>query len=207
MKNSLQEIPFWIVAIFLVVFALFFKPFEKFWTDIFANFLGSFLALLIGIPIAIFVNDEFQKRLNSKNLEDSNKKEKELLTLILEELNWNKARLAERIELKNSNSIELSLNRLKSHFFYSLQNSGLLAFIKNPILLNSLVSTYFVIDNLKSIEYHCYKAVHSATVRDTDGISVGEKTLKESYTYYELLGSSISMSISKINERLNELNK
>lgn len=201
MKNSrnIFEVFFWTIAVLLVAKGLWLKvsTATTFWNDVHSNFLGSFLAVLIGIPVVLFTNDAFHRKVKLQENKQKAKKSVEIISLLKEELDWNNKRLQERITSKNSGKAVLQTDKFKNDFFNAIQSSGQIEYIDNPTLLNRIVSVYFVLNILKSMEDLCYQTMRTSSLYFGDK-TAGQVTLEDSYAYYNLLSSSLVETFKEI---------
>jgi hypothetical protein len=125
----------------------------EFWKNFLSNLLATFLGLIIGIPVALWINRFQQKATEvSENkridLETSTRKEK-ILNLIKAELEFNE----EIFSTRNNDEIYISgldTYKFKLETWGSISDGGEIQWIQNLDLLNAVSLAYYAIRRLMS---------------------------------------------------------
>lgn len=108
----------------------------SFWKDFLSNSLATFLGALIGIPVALWINNYQGRR------EEAERKNK-ILHLLTQELLMNFGALAhwKKRDEKISNAAELHVF-LKTEYWKAFSDGGELQWIKDPVLLSEIAEAY-----------------------------------------------------------------
>lgn len=192
---------------FIYVFCLW--PDRSFWDNAMGNMLATVLALIAGIPLALWIDrlvksrEEHQKHLTDRQ------REKELLGLIKEELNFSYNSLF--LKGKKSNKTSVTIQPLKSDLWDSLISSEETKYIENPILLNRISSAYYVLKIVKNIEEQAYVALRTSAIVFTlpDGTkkNAAQLLLEDARTFDALFEDSMKKALKMTDERLLVLDK
>jgi len=168
---------------------------------------SSFLVLILGIPIALWVDRKIVKQQQRKDFHRERLKEEEILKLVLEELNFSLNSLF--LKGKKGNVKSLIIQPLKSSLWGSLASGGDLKYIAPPSLLNRISSAYYVLNIVKDIEKQAFLALRSATVTSIDSegkkVTSFELLLVDARRFDRLFEDSLNEAIKAIEIRLVEL--
>jgi len=192
-----------LVVVLLVPFAYiyFYNPTREFWDNAIGNLLATVLALVAGIPVALWIDRFIKRREEKEKYSLERKREKELLELVKEELDFSSARLNDRSKDKGS----LPIQPLKTDLWEAASSSGAIHLIENPKLLNRIASAYYVLKTVKRIEEECHKALRGATVTFSDGTTATQRLLTDARGFDNLLSESIEEALKLIDHRIKEL--
>ena len=196
----------WIILIpFVYVFCLW--PDKSFWDNAMGNMLATVLALIAGIPIALWIDRLAKSREEHQKYLTDRKREKELLGLIKEELYFSYDSLF--LKGKKGNKISVTIQPLKSDLWDSLISSEETKYIEDPNLLNRIASAYYVLKIVKRIEEQAYVALRTSAIVFTlpDGTkkNAAQLLLEDVRTFDSLFEDSIKEALKMINKRLKKL--
>ena len=177
---------------------------QDFWDNAMGNILATVLALIAGIPIALWIDrliksrEEYQKHL------DERKREKEILQLIYEELDFSYNSLF--LKSMKGNSLSITIQPLKSDLWETLISSKETKYIESPSLLNRISSAYYVLKIVKNIQEQAYIALRTSALvfKEKDGAksNSAQKLLKDARVSDDLFERSMKEALRMINERL-----
>jgi hypothetical protein len=198
-----------LVILFPFVYIYLFRPNSDFWDSTMSNLLATGLALIAGIPIALWIDRKIKSKEEIGKYNEERRRELQILKLVQEELDFSLNSLF--LPTRKGNLNTLNKQPLKSDLWNAFIAGEEIKFIENPKLLNRIVSAYYVLNIVRNIEMQAYKALRFATVysKQPDG---SEKTsaqlLIEDARYFdELFEVSLNEALKMINERLSELKK
>jgi len=155
--------------------------------DFEANWLATFLGLMVGIPLARWVGS-YQERSTEKE------RKGKILLVLKDELNGNLVKLKE-----HQDSIDKKMNAsilsgvLKDESWQAFSNGGELEWIKDPILISKLSDAYNVIRNIRLFSDRFFSITQFRTT--------GTQTMVENHIWKALEEATI-YSFSIINESL-----
>lgn len=197
-----------IIAI-LFVYVICSRPDQLFWSNAMGNMLATVLALIAGIPIALWIDRLVKSREEHQRYVTDRKREGELLQLIREELDFSYKSLF--LAGKKGNKTSMTIQPLKSDLWNSLISSEETKYIEEPSLLNRITSAYYVLNVIKKIEEQAYIALRTSAVSFTspNGTKKGAAQLliEDARTFDELFENSVLEAIKMIDERLKKLKK
>lgn len=200
-----------LVIILIIPFAYiyFMHPEKEFWDNLMGNMLATVLALIAGIPIALGINrlaqthEENQKQLNAR------KKEKDILSLINEELDFSYNSLF--LKGKKGNLISITTQPLKSSLWEALISSEDIKFIEDPKLLNRISSAYYSLKIIQNIEWQAHIALRTSAIIFTapDGTknTAAQLLLKDARFFDIMFEDNLKKALRVIKERLIVLKK
>lgn len=170
------------------------------------NMLATVLALIAGIPIALGI-DRFSKVSKEKErFRNDRKKEKEILTLLDEELTYS---LSLFHNGKKGVTISLTIEPLKLELWTTLISSEDTKYIDDPILLNTISTAYHFLRTIKRIEEQAHIALRTSAVSFTlqDGSKKGaaQMLLEDARRFDKQLENGINAAINKIKVRITKL--
>ena len=166
LKQKYYLLPFLILFLIPATYSLSRAGNQNYWDGAIGNWLATMLGVIGGIPIALEVNRFITEIDDQKKRKVEKDKEKAILLLVKEELDFNLSRLNDR----KGNISSLPLHPFKTDLWDALSDSGEIKFINSSSLLNRITSAYHIIKIVKKTEEQCYIAMRSATV------SFGNKT-------------------------------
>lgn len=204
------------VLIFIVVlatpfvYALYFAKTEKsFWDNAMGNMLATIIALIAGIPTALWVDRRIRSGEESRKYISDRRREKNLLELIKEELEFSYKSLF--LSGKKGNKTSITIKPLKSDLWDALVSSDETKYIEEPNLLNRITSAYYVLKIVKNIEKQAYLALRTSAIRFTlpDGTkkNSAQLLLEDARNFDSLFETSISEALQMINKRIIKLKK
>lgn len=200
-----------LLAIIAIPFVYIFFPWpiKSFWDNMMGNMLSTVLALIGGIPIALWINrfsqtyEENQKQLNNR------KREIDILQLIKEELDFSYNSLF--LNGKKGNSTSITTQPLKSSLWEALISSEDTKYIKDPKLLNQISSAYYVLKIIQNIEWQAHIALRTSAITFTSLKGVqstsAQLLLQDARNFDVLFENNIKEALRVINGRLIELKK
>ncbi|MCK5413281.1 MAG: hypothetical protein KAI57_02795 [Candidatus Pacebacteria bacterium] len=197
-----------ILLIFAVVILFFvYKYLKCLNPDFLENLFATSLALIAGIPIALWIDRHIKAgEENKKNLDDR-KREMEILKLIREELNFSCSSIY--LKKMKSNLLSVEVQSLKSDLWEALISSGEIKYIKLPELLNRISSAYYVLKMVKNIQEQAYTVsiTSSVIITKSDGTKCKPETelLLDARRFDDLFESSVQEALKMIDERLSKL--
>lgn len=160
-KQKFYLLPFLALLLFPIIYSLYKLTNQNYWDGAVGNWLATMLGVIGGIPIALEVNRLIADTDDRKKRKAEKDKEKAMLLLVKEELNFNLSRLKDR----KGNTSLLPLHPFKTDLWDALSDSGEIKFINSPALLNRITSAYHIIKIVKRTEEECYKAMRGATIQ------------------------------------------
>ncbi len=212
-KNYLGEkLLFAILIVILLspfIYIFKFHPGSGFWDNAVGNLLATVLALVAGIPVALLIDRSARKKDDDDKFKIDRLKEKEILTLVKEELNFNLNSLF--LPGKKNNTGTMTIQPLKSDLWDALVASEGIKQVESPHLLNRVTSAYYVLKVIKNIEYQAFIALRTSAIVFTD--SQGKKAnaaqllLQDARTFDVLFENSLREALKMIDERIDELKK
>lgn len=198
---------FWVPALFfllIIAFALFVKirkPGITFWDDAVVGIASTVIALVIGIPAALFTDRLVKRGELSEEYSLARKREKDLLLLVKEELEFDKRGLA----LRTRDPSKLPREPLKSDFWDLATTGNRVSVIDDPVLLNRVTSAYYRLRIVARIEHQAYLAARSPTVTFGSGTTAFSKLVEDARSFDQVLGAHIDEALRAIDQRLPQL--
>lgn len=195
-----------VVLIFLFVYLFLFSPDRDFWENAVSNLLATVLALIAGIPIALWIDRRIKQQEDREKFRLERLKEKEILTLIKEELSFSYSLF---LQGKKGNTTNMTIQSLKSDLWDALVASGDIKYIELPELLNGLTSVYYIVKMVKEIEKQAYIAYRTSALIfiNVDGKqqNAAQLILQDARLLDEAFEKSIKIVLEMINSRLEAL--
>lgn len=180
---------------------------QDFWDNTMGNMLATVLALIAGIPTALWIDRLIKFREEHQKHLDERKQEKEILQLIYEELDFSYNSLF--IKSMKGNSLSITIQPLKSDLWETLISSKEIKYIESPSLLNRISSAYYVLKIVKNIQEQAYIALRTSALvfTENDGTksNSAQKLLKDARVFDDLFEESIKEALRMINERLSKI--
>ena len=196
-----------LVAPFIYIYL--FCPNASFYENIMSNLLATGLALVAGIPVALWVDRRIKHGEDEVQYKMDRLREANLLGLIREELNFSYTSLF--LKGKKGNMESLTLQPLKSDLWDSFIAGEDIKYIEEPDLLNKITSAYYALKSVKNIEWQAYIAHHTSAITFTavNGTksNAAQRLLKDARTFDALFEKNIEEALKVINERINILKK
>lgn len=178
-----------------------------FWNNTMGNMLATVLALIAGIPIALWIDRLVKSREENKKYLEERKREKEILQLIYEELNFSYNSLF--LKSMKGNLSSITIQPLKSDLWETLISSRETKYIESPELLNRISSAYYVLRIVKNIQEQAYIALRTSALvfKEEDGTksNSAQKLLKDARQFDDLFEKSTKEALKMINERLSKI--
>lgn len=201
---------FIIILTMLFIYALCFAKIEKsFWDNAMGNILTTIIALIAGIPTALWVDRRIKSGEENRKYISDRKREKNLLELIKEELEFSYKSLF--LSGKKGNKTSITIQPLKSDLWDALVSSDETKYIEEPNLLNRISSAYYVLKIIKNMEKHAYIALRTSAIRFTlpDGTkkNAAQLLLEDARSFDSLFENSIKEALEMINKRIIKLKK
>ena len=170
MSKKPGEYILWVilVAIFIapLIYVFFLCQSHGFWDNVMSNLLATGLALVVGIPIALWLDRKIKYREGKAQYKVDRLKEANILKLIKEEINYSYLTLF--LGGKKGNAHSLTLQPLKSDLWDSFVAGEEIKYIEEPDLLNRIVSAYYVLKLVKNIEGQAYIALRTSAIQFTN---------------------------------------
>lgn len=137
----------WLLSIVIILAIAYYLTFYwefRFFTDFTSNWLATLLGVIIGVPVALWVN-----RYQEKKTEEE--KKKKILRLLREEINENWIIIQIWLDDKLVTDMVFSLSLdLKVELWKSFSDGGELKWIKDTELLADLSDAYFITQSIKN---------------------------------------------------------
>ncbi len=192
-----------------IIYIYYTCPGDTFYESVMSNLIATGLALIAGIPIALWIDRRIKEQENALSFKNERQKEVKTLSLIKEELDFSLSSLF--LKGKKGNTTTLTIQPLKSDLWDAMSSSTDIQRIEEPDLLNRIVSAYYALKIVKSIEEQAYKALQGATVTFTmpDGtVKNGAQLLLEDARGFDsLFESNLKEALDMISKRLEVLKK
>lgn len=192
-----------------IIYIYYTYPGDTFYESVMSNLIATGLALIAGIPIALWIDRRIKEQENVLSFKTERQKEAKTLALIKEELDFSLNSLF--LNGKKGNTTTLTTQPLKSDLWDALSNSSDIQRIEEPDLLNRIVSAYYALKIVKNIEEQAYKSLRGITVTFTmpDGtVKNGAQLLLEDARGFDgLFESSLKEALDMISKRLEALKK
>ena len=123
MKKGI-ELSLWLVVTLVltlpVIYVILCPPSREFWDNFVIGILSTAIALIAGIPVALWIDRSIKNRESLKVKAEERKKEVELLELIKEELDFTNSFHVHRKANKNL----ISIQPLKSDLWHAITKAG-----------------------------------------------------------------------------------
>lgn len=181
-----------------IVYGLNWSDGKQFLDNVLSGLLSTAIALMGGIPIALWIDRRVKHREEMKKQEEQSKRESELLELLREELLFTNSLLQSRL---GDTSI-LPMQPLKSDLWSAISAAGKLNLISNHRLLNRIASAYYVVNIVRRIEEQTIVSARNATVKFSNGMTGTQLLLQDARGFDGLLSDSIREALREINEEL-----
>jgi len=179
-----------------------------FWPSFWPNLAASALAVILGIPTALWI-DRLVKRADSLRVLQSKKEdERKILKLIDDELNYNRRLI---LPAGRRNTIASPVRPLKYDLWEALKSSGGLQAIADVSLVNKITSAYFLIKALGRMEQLAYEQRFSAVTMTIIGdsgkttMSPEQMILQDARSLDTSLLDALSDATKSIAKRLSDL--
>jgi len=188
-----------------------FVPQSSFRDGFLGNLFATIIGVIVGIPIALELNRVQQER-QIRDKQESEKKEKSqhksrLLTLIKNELDYNRQLLVQLIEQQDDSPKIVAYLGLKNDLWNSFSDSGELQWIDDLELLDSISTAYYHIRNIiPSEEKYFDPDFNNAVSVGNRRTYAGEKTVERVISIRPDTLESIKHALTKIEEHLIEIN-
>jgi len=200
--------------IFIVILAMPFvyifyivKVDRNFWDNAMGNMLATILALVAGIPVALWIDRRVKSGEEGRKYISDRKREINLLELIKEELQFSLNSLF--LQGKKGNSTSMTIQPLKSDLLESLTASEEIKYIEDSNLLNRIASAYYVLKIVKRIEEQAYIALRTSAITVTlpDGThkSGSQLLLEDARQFDGLFENSVNEALKVIDARITKL--
>ncbi len=180
-----------------------------FWDNAMGNMFATILALIAGIPIALWIDRRIKLGEEERTYIYARMREKDLLELIKEELQFSLNSLF--LQGKKGNSTSMIIQPLKSDLWESLTASEEIKYIEDPNLLNRIASAYYVLKIVKGIEEQAYVALRTSAIQVTlpDGTKKSgfQLLLEDARRFDKLFEDSTDEALKMINTRISNLQK
>lgn len=203
MRKS-TEIGLWTVVMLVlmvpIAYVIWCPPDKEFWDSVASGLLSTAVALVAGIPFALWIDRAIKHRDETKTKIEERKRELELLELIKEELNFTNASHQIRIGVTD----KLEIQPLKSDLWSAITSAGKLNLISNHKLLNRIASAYYVVNVVKKIEEQAYRASRAATVSFSGGKTATQVLVEDARNFDKLLTDSIGEALREIDEEISK---
>lgn len=204
----------WLIILLIIlaspfIYVKFFLSDKTFWDNTFGNLLATVLALVAGIPIALWVDRQIKKGEEEKKYFSERKREKEVLLFIKEELEFSYKSLF--LNGKKGNTTNMTIQPLKSDLWDALISSEETKYVENSNLLNRISSAYYILKVVKNIEEQAYIALRtsalSVTLPDGTKKNAAQMLLEDARTFDTLFENNIKEALKAIDKRLKEVKK
>jgi hypothetical protein len=176
--------------------------------DFLENLFATGLALIAGIPIALWIDRYIKAGEENKKYLDNIKREIEILKLIREELDFSYKSIF--LEKMKGNLLSVEVQSLKSDLWEALISSGEIKYIKLPLLYR-ISSAYYVLKMVKNIQEQAYTVsiTSSVIITKSDGTKRKPETelLLDARRFDDLFENSVQEALKMIDERLSKLKK
>ena len=203
------SIAFLIVLIVPFIYIYIRKPSKEFWDGAIGDLLATVIALIAGIPIALWIDRQVKKNEDREKNRLARIEENKRLSLIREELDFNFNSLF--LKGKKGNVSTMTVQPFKTDLWDALVTTGEIIYIENPDLLNRITSAYYILKTVKDIEQQAYIALRTSAVQftDTHGISKtsAQLLLQDARGFDVLFADSVEEAIKKIDKRRKEISK
>ena len=206
------EILAWFFVVFILIlpilYVIFFCTDKSFWDNMFGNLLATSLALIVGVPIGLWVDRYIKSIDNQRNEKFKILKEIEILELIKNEINssLNEVFIPER----KGNTKYLQSKSYKTNLWDSISASDLLKYIDSPSILDQITSAYYIIKLTSKIEESAYMASRAATVEFTNSDGATQTSAQmfiEDVRRFDIdFEKRVSEALKSIQERVIKLN-
>lgn len=197
------------VVVSPILYIGYFRSGKEFWDNAVGNLLATVIALIAGIPVALWIDRQIKKNEDEKKYLSERKKEKDILLLIKEELEFSYKSLF--LNGKKGNTTSMTIQPLKSDLWDALISSEETKHIENASLLNRLSSAYYALKIIKNIEGQAYIALRTSALQITfpDGTkkNSAQMLLEDARTLDKLFEDNINEALKSIDKRINELKK
>lgn len=191
------------VSLILGLYIFYFVGLAKpFWDNAASNLLSTAFAIIVGIPISLWIDRQAKNREQETIDRQKRSKEKETLLLIKEELDFSLNSIF--LTYKKGKYDELAIQPLKSDLWDAFVSGDQISFISNPSLLNRITSAYYVIKIVKEIEKEAYKSLYDQTPIIND-LTLKRLRINDARQFDELLENSLREALGMIDKRLQEL--
>ena len=165
------------------------------WNGLMSGVFSTGLALIVGIPIALWIDRIIKSQEQKEKERADREKEKEILYLIEEEIRWNSEKISSERKIEG-------FDPLKTEYWEVLKSSGNLNYIPDPKLLNRITSAYHVIKVVESLENEAnFDWNFRNKVLDVD--SKWKTLWEKSKHFHPLLLDSVDEAIKMIKIRKN----
>jgi len=210
MKNLISRITYFLLWLLLAVVLVFpfgylylFHPDKNFWDSATGNWLATLAALIGGIPIALAINRSILRQENLDRSKADRAREKEILSLIREELEFSLNSLF--LPDRKGNLTSITIQQYKSDLWDALAAGEELKYINDPALLNRIASAYYALKSAKEIETQAYIASRTSAITFTvngQSRSAAQMLLNDARVFDGVFEANVSTAITEINKRL-----
>ena len=209
LNNKIVVPIFFLALLSPVVYLYYRKPDISFWDNFFTGLISTVLALVAGIPIALWIDRFIKRQEEKKRYNQNRKRELEIIQLIKEEIEFSYKSLF--LKEKKGNSKFITIQQLKSDLWEALAKSQELKHIENPKLLNRIASAYYILNLVKNIEGQAYIALRTSAIvfKTEDGKEEGaaQQLLKDARQLDSLFEKSCEEALKMIDVRIDKLEK
>lgn len=197
----------WVVLMVLVLSSLgyiyIFRPGQNFWDNAISNWLATLAALIGGVPIGLLINRVIQRQESVNRFDADRLKEKEILILIKEELDFSLNSLF--ITNRKGNATAVALQPYKSDLWDALVAGEELKYIYDPQILNRIASAYYILKVAREIETQAYIALRTSAITfhiNGKSVGAGQLLLNDARILDGLFENNLGTAISEIDRRL-----
>lgn len=170
-----------------LVYALCLTDSKAFWDGAMGNLLATAVALVVGIPIALWLDRLATAREYQNAAIARNQRERDLLAMLKQEITHN----LQLVQQRRANTEAVYLLPLKYEFWEAVASSGDLQLISNRKLLASLAGAYYFVRLVHRIEVQLFRALRSATV-DFGGKTAVDLLTQDAHQFLERLEASLA---------------
>lgn len=191
---------YWVIVVALIILAIVYsydrRSSQAYWDGAIGNWLATLLGILVGVPIALWIERWRISREERERIYEHNERAKTIAFLIQEELAYNQQRISERIRDKS----KLPLAPLKMNLWKAMSDSGEIRWIENPSMLDGIASAYYFIGIVTSLEDKLYQVLRGINVQYADGTYAAQHILSDARKFDADVQKSVVAAIAVLKD-------
>lgn len=185
-----------VVCIPIIVYSINHWDTADYGANTISNTSATIVGLILGIPIALNIERWRQNQEAKKQKFDSEMKAKVVAAVIVDELQYNLLNLQNYIQASHKSMRHIITN----HTWYALSNSGEIAELDNPKLLNEIARTYFFLDIQNKLFVDAYEVIDGRHPRYAHDSEQGQAIMRRPQKYAPNVIERLKRVIYEINQ-------
>ncbi|MBU1690629.1 MAG: hypothetical protein KKD65_07815 [Gammaproteobacteria bacterium] len=183
-----------LVVLSPILYSLRLQEPRVFWDSAMGNLFATAVALIVGIPIALWLDRLATARERQRDCQSQRNREKELLGLLKDELEFNMKLVEARLE----NPDYLYPYPFKNDFWDAATASGDTKVLSSRKVLDTLAGGYYLVRHVRRIEEQAHRAARTATVSFGGGKTAVQLLVEDAARFFSPLQSALNEALTEL---------